>query len=436
MTSSAHPAARRRVLPALATVCALTLLAAGCSGGGARTGTDDEPVADTKALDAASDADASGDITVCGGKDNGVQGDVVDAFSASQDAVKATYVALGPDTDKARTAAVQRLEGGSDECDVYLTDVTWTAEWASQGWLYDQTELVSEIGDGILPSVLATTEYGGKNWGTPFYTNAALILYNSDLVDAPDTWTGLFEEAEKDPANKIFLQLKPYEGLTVGFLEFLYSAGGGVLDDDGNVIIDSDQTRTVLQFLKDGLDNGAIDKASLTYDEAATMLAFQAGDGAYERNWPNAYVSAQTAGMTDNLGVAALPAFDESTKPDGVLGGWNFAVPLATKNPGGAVAFIKYASGEEFQKQMMINNSQASVRGDVYSDADVQAAIPFASTLLDSVEAAQPRPTSPVYAQISSAIYTSVYEVLNNGADIDETVTQMAADIEKAQDTF
>ena len=108
-------------------------------------------VPETEALSPTLDEDASGEIAICGSKDStGIHGKLMDLFNTAQPAVTAKYVELGPDTDSARTAAIQRLEGGATDCDIYLTDVTWTPEWASQGWIYDQTDLVEETAGHVM----------------------------------------------------------------------------------------------------------------------------------------------------------------------------------------------------------------------------------------------------------------------------------------------
>lgn len=389
-------------------------------------------------LDAKLDAGASGDVVFCGGKDGGVQGSLVHRFNESQSAVKASYVELGPDTDAARTAAIQRLEGGSADCDVYMTDVTWTPEWASQGWLYDQTDLVKAAAGNVMDSIIATTAYDGRNWGTPFYTNAGLMFYRTDRVTTPKTWKDLYAQAASSPDNKLLMQAKSYEGLTVNFLEVLYSAGGEVINEKGEVVIDNETTREVLTFMRDGFVNGSVDPASLTYDEGAGRRAFESGVGGFQRNWPNAFKSAHDAGLGDVTGVTPLPAFDEGDEPAAVLGGWNLAVPTTAKNPGGAVAFIKFTVSDANQKEQFLISSQAPVVASVYSDPEVVAKFPFAAELHSSLQSAKPRPKSPVYAQISRAIYENVYAVINGGAnaDVDAAVKKMAAEIEKAQGTF
>lgn len=426
----------RRLVKATALLSVASISMTGC-GSDSQAGTiasDAAPVTQTLASNA--DQGASGDIVFCGGKDTGIQTNLVQNFNATQTAVKASYVELGPDTNAARTAAIQRLEGGNKDCDIYMTDVTWTAEWASQGWLYDQTDLVEEIGTDVMPSVLETTVFDNKNWSTPFYTNAALILYRKDRAQTPTTWKDLYEQAAQDPDNKLLIQLKPYEGLTVNFLELLYSAGGDAIDNDGKVVIDSPQTREVLQFMRDGLDNGSIDRASLTYDETATRRAFESGVGGFQRNWPNSYASAQETKVGLETAVSPLPAFDEADEPSGVLGGWNLAVPTTAKNPGGAAAFIKYTVSHDQQKSMFLTNSQAPVIASIYSDPEVLKALPFSGELKQTLENAKPRPKSPAYAQISQAIYDNVYSVLSTNVSIDDAVKKMVTEMKKAQETF
>ncbi|POH73125.1 ABC transporter substrate-binding protein [Arthrobacter glacialis] len=426
----------RRMAQAAALLSVFSLALTACGGGSQAGAAPSEAAPTTQALAADADQSANGNMVFCGGKDTGIQTNLVKNFNESQSAVKASYVELGPDTSATRTAAIQRLEGGNKDCDIYMTDVTWTAEWASQGWLYDQTGLVKNIGTEIMPSVLDTTVYDNKNWSTPFYTNAALVLYRKDRVQAPATWKELYKQAAKSEDNKLLIQLKPYEGLTVNFLELLYSAGGDAIDQDGKVVIDSPQTREVLQFMRDGLANGSIDRASLTYDETATRRAFESGVGGFQRNWPNSYASAQETNVGPETAVSPLPAFDDTNEPSGVLGGWNLAVPITAKNPGGAAAFIKYTVSRDQQKTMFLTNSQAPVIADIYSDPDVVKALPFSGELKQTLENAKPRPKSPAYAQISQAIYDNVYAVLSTSVSIDDAVKKMVSEMEKAQETF
>jgi len=257
-----------------------------------------------------------------------------------------------------------------------------------------------------------------------------------EKVSGPESWQQLYEEAGAAPENAYVYQAQQYEGLTVNFLELLYSAGGEVLDEDGNVTVDSPETREVLEFMAQGLEDGAAPRSVLTYDEDATRLAFESGDYGYQRNWPHVYRLLNESALAGTFEVAPLPAFGEDGTPSGVLGGWNLAINAFSDNPEAAVALINFATNPDWQKRVAADYSQAPVSEAAYDDPAVQEKMPFAQQLRDSVEGAKPRPKSPVYPQISQAIYENAYAVISGDASADEAVTRMAEQIKAAQETF
>lgn len=422
---------RGRHLAIAAAAMATSLLLTACGGGAATQGAEDAAAADP-----AWAASATGSINICGGKDaSGIYKGTAEAFAKANGKVTAKYTEIGATTDEARTQAVQRLEGKSTECDIFLTDVIWTSEFASQGWLLDQTKLVEANRDRLIPSTVETAKYQDKYWASPFFTNAGLVYYQKDKVAKPETWQQLYAEAAKAPGNSFVYQGKQYEGLTVNFLEMLYSAGGEVLDDKGEVKIDSPETREVLDFMSKGLKDGSADRAVLTYNEDPTRLAYESGNFGYQRNWPHVYRLLNATPMAGTFGVAPLPAW-EGGKASGVLGGWNLAISAHSTNQAGAVAFIDFATTPDWQKHVAMDFSQAPVNEAAYSDAAVLAKMPFATELLASVKGAKPRPISPVYPQISQAIYKNVYAVLSGAASTEDAVKKMAEEIKTAKASF
>ncbi|XAZ30971.1 ABC transporter substrate-binding protein [Paenarthrobacter ureafaciens] len=428
----ASPLQNKRNRKALAaTAVAAALLLSACGGGAAPQGAEKAAAADPS-----SGANASGAVNICGVKDaSGIYKGTAEAFTKANGKVTAKYTEIGATTDEARTQIVQRLEGKSTECDIFLSDVIWTSEFASQGWLLDQTELVEANKDRLIPSTVETTKYQDKYWASPFFTNAGLIYYQKDKVAKPETWQQLYTEAAKAPGNGFVYQGKQYEGLTVNFLEMLYSAGGEVLDDQGNVKIDSQETRDVLNFMTEGLKNGSADRAVLTYNEDPARLAYESGNFGYQRNWPHVYRLLNATPLADSFGVAPLPAW-EGGKASGVLGGWNLAISAHSTNQAGAVAFIDFATTPDWQKHVAMDYSQAPVNEAAYSDPAVLQKMPFATELLASVKGAKPRPISPVYPQISQAIYKNVYTVLSGTASTEDAVKKMADEITTAKASF
>jgi multiple sugar transport system substrate-binding protein len=314
-------------------------------------------------------------------------------------------------------------------------DVIWTAEYAAQGWLLDVSDFISENGDQFIESTVDTTEYEGKNYAVPFNSNAGFIYYRTDQVDqAPEDWETLYEEAAQ--GNGVVYQGARYEGLTVNFLELLYSAGGSVLSEDGSeATADTQEVRDVLTFMADGIDSGAAPKAVTTYMEEESRRAFESGNATFMRNWPYAYALGKESKIADDFEITTFPGY-AGGEGAGVLGGYDLAIATYSENPEGSLAFIEHATGAEQQKIMAIEASLPPTLTEVYDDPEVKKAMPFAEELRTAIEQAQPRPVSPVYPQISEAIYNNVFAALQGDMSADEASSKMNEEIQKALETF
>jgi multiple sugar transport system substrate-binding protein len=404
-------------------------IAAGC-------GDDDDSAGGAPDAEKATQAKASGDVTWCIGKDTtGAFGTVVDGFNKANPKANVKLLELPEDAGEQRRLQVQRLEAKSPECDVLGTDVIWTAEYAAQGWLLDVSDFISKNGDKFIPSTVDTTEFEGKNWAVPFNSNAGFIYYRNDQVkQAPDNWEDLYKEAGQN--DGVVYQGFRYEGLTVNFLELVYSAGGSVLSEDGKeATADSQEVKDVLKFMADGIKNGDAPKAVTTYKEEESRRAFESGNATFMRNWPYAYALGKDSKIADNFDIATFPGF-AGNKGAGVLGGYNLAISAYSKNPEGSLAFAEFATDPEQQKLMATEASLPPTVTETYDDPAVKKAMPFAEELRTAIEQAKPRPVSPVYPQISEAIYNNVYAALQGDMSADEAASKMNEEIQKALETF
>jgi len=250
---------------------------------------------------------------------------------------------------------------------------------------------------------------------------------------APTTWQQAYQMA-KSAGGGVGYQGQSYEGLTVDFLELLYSDGGTVLNSSGkSATIDSPQAKAVLTFMQQGIKDGSVPQAVLTYMEEESRNAFQDGKVSILRNWPYVYSLAKAAHVP--FKVEPLPAF-AGGKPAGVLGGYNLGISKYSKNPGAALSFINFATGPAAQAKFFIKSSLPAVLTKTYSLPAVVKSQPFAPELLKAVEQAQPRPISPVYPQISQAIYKNVYSALSSGTAPATALQNAQQQINAALKTF
>ena len=408
--------------------CALGLAVAGCG--------DDDDDGDAQQAPAADPSKAKGNVAWCIGKDtSGAYGTAIDLFKEENANVTVRLVELPESADEQRTQLVQRLRAESDECDVLGMDVIWTAEFAAQDWLQDTSEIIEPRQDDFIASTLETARYEDKYWAVPYHTNAGFLYYRTDQVEqAPESWEQVYELAGQN--DGIVYQGASYEGLTVNFLELLYSGGGAVLSEDGqSVEVNSPEGEAALAFMAEGIESGAAPKAVTTYMEEESRRAFENGNATFMRNWPYAYSLGKESNIADQFDVGTFPSF-EGGEPAGVLGGINLAISAYAKNPEGAAAFIDFATSEAVQKANFLESASPPAFAAAYDDPEVQEKYAFASDLKAAVEQGQSRPVSPVYSQISEAIYTNVYDALQGRAEPAAALEKMTSDIENALETF
>ncbi len=384
---------------------------------------------------------AEGVVTWCAQKDSsGAFAATVDAFNAEFEADGYTLELLEfpESTDEWRNQFVQRQEAKSDECDIFSSDVVWTAEFANKGYLYDMTPYVEDRSDEFIPSTFETTEYEGKNWAVPYGTNVGFIFSRTDrTADAPQTWQGVYADATT--AGTLAYQGSAYEGLTVNFLEIASANGGTVLTEDGSEsAINSPENLEALEFMVNGLAVGAASPAVLTYLEEDSRRAFESGNAGLLRNWTYAYVlGKQNPAIADVLQMTPLPPFSDAGQPgSGILGGTNMVISRYTDNPGASLKAIDYITSVDGQVPAALIGGQPATIYAAYDDAELQEALPFYETLVAGIEQAVSRPVTPVYALVSRAIYSNVNEALSGSVTPEEALENADAEINEALNTF
>jgi trehalose/maltose transport system substrate-binding protein len=327
----------------------------------------------------------------------------------------------------------QYLAAGSTDIDVYEIDVIWP------GVLADHLEdLSGKLDKATLaanfPSIIANNTVRGKLVAIPFFTDAGLLYYRSDLLQKyhlgpPKTWEELTAEAQKVQAGEraaghpemqgFVWQGKAYEGLTVDALEWIASSNGGtIVDPDGKITIDNPNAAKAVD-----LAAGWVGKISpegvLNYAEEESRGVFQSGNAVFMRNWPYAWSLSQGADspVRGKVGVAALPA-GEGGQSAAVLGGWQMAVSKYSKHKDAAIDLAKFLCSEPMQKWRAIHYSQNPTIAALYKDPDVLKANPFYGSLFDVFTHTVARPSRVAgtrYAQLSAAFQTTVHDVLAAG---------------------
>jgi multiple sugar transport system substrate-binding protein len=97
---------------------------------------------------------------------------------------------------------------------------------------------------------------------------------------------------------------------------------------------------------------------------------------------------------------------------------------------------IDYLTGEDAERRDAAQYSLAPVLKATYDDPAVQKALPFAAELKQAVTQAKTRPVTPVYPQVSQAIYKNVNEALAGQTSPEEALKKADSEINSALKTF
>jgi trehalose/maltose transport system substrate-binding protein len=345
---------------------------------------------------------------------------------------------------------LQFFQAQSSEVDVYQIDVIWPGDLAVHFvdlFEYGAGDVVGEH----FPAIVENNTVDGKLIAIPWFTDAGLLYYRTDLLEKygfdgpPATWTELTEMAtviqEGERASNpdfwgFVWQGNSYEGLTCDALEWVASNNGGsIISPDGVITINNPNAVEVIDLAASWV--GTISPAGVTgFGEEDARNLWQAGNAAFMRNWPYAYSlgnnpDSAVAGLFD---VSPLPAGDAAGgKPAATLGGWQLGVSKYSENPELAAEVALFLASYDEQKIRAVEGSLNPTIMALYEDADVLEAVPFFGSLYDVFINAVARPstaTAPQYAQVSSTFFRAVHSVLTGAEDAETALALLELDLE------
>jgi multiple sugar transport system substrate-binding protein len=311
------------------------------------------------------------------GSQGGVTRQLVDQWNATHETkVRMIEMPLGTDLQHSQVLAAE--QSGNSTYDVLNIDVAWTAELAEAGAIQSLPDamVAGEGRNAFLPRPLQTVRYDKRVWAVPYFTDAGLLFYRSDILrhyklqpprtwpEIVDTWSAVhrFAQGRHTPAGAIkaayVSQLARSEALTVNAMEAASAAGEDLMA--------SGQVSQGLLNLADYVRTKAVLPESLDDDEAASVQAFRRGDALYMRNWPFAYNVLAATMRPGSFAVTTLPGPDAAHPGRPVLGGWNLAVAAHTRKPKLARDLITFLTSPASEQCLLERGGLAATRAGPY----------------------------------------------------------------------
>ncbi len=395
----------------------------------------------------------------CGAVGNELTACKQESEAWAQQTGNTVVVVSTPNSSSDRLALYQQqLAAQSSSIDVYQIDVVWPGILGDYFINLKKYIPESDI-QQFFPRIIANNTVGGKFVAMPWFTDAGLLFYRTDLLKKygytapPQTWTQLtamaktIQAGQRKAGNSSFWgfvwQGNAYEGLTCDALEWVNSyGGGGIVNSNGDITINNPQAVAALKMAASWV--GTISPKGVTgYQEEDSRGVWQAGNAAFMRNWPYAYQLGESANspIKGKFDVAPLPTgLGVSAKHADTLGGWQLAVSRFSKNPKEAASLVQYLTSYKVQLERATPPySFLPTRPAVYKDpALVNSPNAFIAKLLPVFENAVARPstvTKDKYNQVSSAFWTATHNVLTGQQNASAALQSLAFQLKRIKGT-
>lgn len=421
-------------------IFALVLLLAACSNTSSTNSSDDK-----KNTDDGKKTEEVVKLVYATGKDNtGSIQAMIDAFNSTHKNIQVEFREMPSDTGQQHDAYVTMLNGKSSEIDLFNVDVVWPAELAQAGYVLPLDRFIQNDGFDLSQynqGALSAAQFNGKLWALPQYIDAGMLFYRSDIVkNVPKTWDELIASANelKGQGGTQFgylMQAKQYEGLVCNAVEFIAAYGGQVINEKGEVAINSEDTIQGLKKLVEVANSGFVPENITTFTEQESHTAFIEGQAPYIRNWPYQYALAndkEQSKIVGKVAVAPLPAGDAGSAS--ALGGWMTAINKYTEHPKEAWEFLKFLNGPEGQKINAVKGGHAPTIPALYDDAEVKAANPYFAEegFVNALNNAVSRPVAPNYQEVSEILQIHISKAIAGTESVEDAVKAMETEMKAA----
>jgi trehalose/maltose transport system substrate-binding protein len=336
-----------------------------------------------------------------------------------------------PESAREKLALWQELlETGASGPDVYGIDVIWP-RILNEYFIDLKPHFAKEISQQF-PAIAASYTVDGKLVALAYRADIGLLYYRTDLLsqygyrEPPRTWDELeimaarIQAGERAKGKRDFWgfvwQGAAAEALTCNALEWQAAEGGGqIIEDDRTISVNNPHAIRAWQRAARWI--GSISPPSVVgYEEWDALNVWVAGDAAFMRGWPTAYLDSHAAAspIRDKFDVSLLPGGRAGRV--GTLGGAGLAVSRLSAHPREALELVRYLSRSDVQTKRSRVLAQPPTLTDLYDEPAVLGPNPRYALLGQGFRTGLVRRPSNVtgknYQDVTNAYITAVHSVL------------------------
>lgn len=308
---------------------------------------------------------------------------------------------------------------------------------------------------GWTASLLELQRQGDQLLGLPFHDGPECLIYRRDLFEdprrsaayrqrfgtelrVPETWdefcrvARFFNEPDKGLYGAVLAGYPDGHNAVFDFCLQVWSRGGSLLDERGELDINTVAARTGLQFYRELMaDEKAIHPGSPDFESVRAGAAFAAGEAAMTVNWFGFAAACQQEGSAVKglVDVAPIPR-GEGGKTVSLNVYWLYVIGTGSKRKAEAYDFIRFATGKTSDKLLTIEGG-IGCRSSTWEDAEVNQLIPYCHRLKELHANARTLPALPEWPVVAGIIDSCVQEALGSDKAIEEILKEGQVKIDR-----
>jgi multiple sugar transport system substrate-binding protein len=327
----------------------------------------------------------------------------------------------------------------------------WDAAMISTDWLTEAAEsealadLKPYLGRAPLKdyphawsdSLLRLQRFGDRVLGLPYHDGPECLIYRKDLFEdprerkryaeqyaeplgAPQTWdefrrvARFFTRPEENLFGTVIAAYPDGHNTVYDFCLQLWTRGGELFEDSGAMHLETPQAQEALDFYRTLLqDDSLMHPGSRSFDSVKSGFAFAAGEVAMMVNWFGFASMCETVPQSKvkkSVGVVPIPS---GGGPQVSLNAyWVMGLPVGSRHAEVAWQFFRHCASPEMDKLLTLQGG-IGCRKSTWSDAEVNASIPFYHRLEQLHENARELPRRSNWSQLATVVDSMLVEAIN-----------------------
>jgi len=354
------------------------------------------------------------------------------------------------DLDNLHNAILEKdgLKNGDWDIAHVVTD--WLFEAWKTGGLEDLAPYINQnppddFPDGWSSSLLGQQEFGEAVVGLPFHDGPECLIYRKDLfsdslelqqfherygkpLQVPQTWEDFktiaefFHRPKQNLYGTVFAGFPDGHNTVFDFCLQLWTRGGELTDDFGNITINTKAAAEGLTYYRDILRNKqAVHPNTIEYDSVQAGMSFARGEAAMMVNWfgfASMCEVIEESTVKGRVDIAPIP-YMQGNESASLNVYWLYCIGSGSKHKQTAYDFIRFATNKQNDKLLTMEGG-IGCRVSTWIDGGVNAVIPYYHKLELLHQNAKSLPQKANWAQIAKIIDDVVLKAINTDIPVEQ----------------